>query len=85
MAFPFDFLPHLGCRDGLHYSLGYCGSGVSLAPYLGIKIALRILGDEAGESVFAELPFDTRPFYTGWPWFLGPMLKYYRWSDLRVK
>ena len=85
VAFPFDFLPHLGCRDGLHYSLGYCGSGVSLAPYLGIKIALRILGDEAGESVFAELPFDTRPFYTGWPWFLGPMLKYYRWSDLRVK
>ena len=85
VAFPFDFLPHLGCRDGLHYSLGYCGSGVSFAPYLGNKIALRILGHEAGESVFGELAFDSRPFYTGWPWFLGPMLRYYRWMDLRAK
>ena len=85
VAFPFDFLPHLGCRDGLHYSLGYCGSGVSLAPYLGNKIALRILGDEAGESVFAEPEFQTRPFYTGLPWFLGAMLRYYGWLDTRER
>ena len=85
VAFPFDFLPHLGCRDGLHYALGYCGYGVSLAPYLGNKIALRILGDEAGESVFAELPFHTRPLYSGRPWFLGAMLRYYRWLDANAK
>ena len=85
VAFPFDFLPHLGCRDGLHYSMGYCGYGVSLAPYLGNKIALRILGEQAGESVFAELPFHSRPLYTGRPWFLGAMLRYYRWMDTRAK
>ena len=65
--------------------MGYCGYGVSLAPYLGNKIALRILGEQAGESVFAEVPFESRPFYTGRPWFLGPMLKYYRWVDQRAK
>ena len=29
VAFTFDRLPHLGERDGIHYALGYCGSGVT--------------------------------------------------------
>lgn len=85
VGFPFDFLPHLGCREGIHYAMGYCGTGVSLATYLGHKIALRMLGDVAGESVFSELPFQSRPFYTGRPWFLGAMLRYYGWLDNRAK
>ena len=56
-----------------------------MAPYLGNKIALRILNGEAGESVFAELPFSSRAFYTGRPWFLGAMLHYYGWLDTRAK
>ena len=30
VAFTFDRLPHLGEHDGIHYALGYCGSGVAL-------------------------------------------------------
>ena len=84
VAFSFDFLPHFGSRDGLHYALGYGGSGVAMAPYLGHKIARRVLGERDGESVLAEIPFETRPFYTGRPWFLDVMLRYYRWVDERA-
>ena len=85
VGFPFDFLPHLGCRGGVHYAMGYGGTGVALATYLGHKIALRILGDVAGESVFSELAFQSRPFYTGHPWFLGAVLRYYGWLDKQAK
>ena len=84
VGFPFDFLPHAGEHEGIHYAMGYCGYGVSLAPYLGNKIALRMLGDADGSTVFAELPFETRPLYFGSPWFIPPMMLYYRWLDRRA-
>ena len=30
VAFSFNYLPHLGTLDGLHYALGYSGTGVAM-------------------------------------------------------
>lgn len=84
-AFPFELMPHIGKRDGVHYAMGYCGYGVSLAPYFGRKLAFRILGDRRGDTVFSELPFPTRPLYYGNPWFLSLVLLKFRWQDNRCR
>ena len=47
VAYTFDSLPHIGTHDGIHYAMGYCGSGAHLAPYLGHKVALKVLGRTA--------------------------------------
>lgn len=79
-----DGLPHLGQdREGLWYALGYSGSGVAMAPYLGHKAALKLLGDAAGDSPFEKTPFRAVPLYAGKPWFLRPLEAWYRWKDLR--
>jgi glycine/D-amino acid oxidase-like deaminating enzyme len=81
VAFTFDELPHFGHADGVHYCMGYCGSGVSLSTYFGWKIGLQVLGRSEGKSVLDGIPFPTRPFYTGYPWFLPPSLLAYRLLD----
>ena len=83
VAFTFDFLPHMGVRGGVHYALGYCGSGVMLSSYFGRKLGLRILGAPEAASPFDDRRFTTRPFYTGTPWFLSAVMAYYAWRDQR--
>ena len=34
-----------------------------------------------GRTAFDGLPFQTRPFYSGNPWFLAPSVLYYSWRD----
>lgn len=81
VAYTFDTVPHTGVHEGVHYAMGYCGSGISLASYFGMRIGLRVLGSPDGRTAFDELPFPTRPLYTGHPWFLGPALLWYRFHD----
>ncbi len=83
MGFTFDLLPHAGVVDGVHFATGFCGVGLPMGTWLGHKSALRVLGDGAGRTPFDDLPFPTRPFYDGRPWFLGPLLRYYAWRDRR--
>ena len=78
-----DHLPHVGLRDGVHYALGYSGSGVAMAPYLGWKAALKVLGKADGGSPFDGTPFPAVPFYNGKPWFLPFVERYYRLQDRR--
>lgn len=84
VAYTFDELPHLGTHDGVHYSMGYCGVGVSMASYLGTRLGQKVLGLKEGATAFDGLQFQTRPFYTGTPWFLGAAVMYYRWRDRRA-
>lgn len=84
----YDDIPHLGRLErgpleGLHFALGYSGSGVAMAPYLGYRIAHKILGDAEGETAFDGLPHPAVPFYWGWPWFLPFVSAWYRIKDLR--
>jgi glycine/D-amino acid oxidase-like deaminating enzyme len=82
VAYTFDELVHTGTQAGLFYSAGYCGSGVGMAGYLGMRLGQKVLGLKEGATAFDDLPFPTRPFYTGIPWFMGPVVMYYRWLDL---
>ena len=81
VAYTFDELMHTGCKDGLHYAMGYCGSGVGMASYLGMRLGQKVLGLAEGHTAFDDLAFQTRPLYTGKPWFLAPSIRYYRWRD----
>jgi glycine/D-amino acid oxidase-like deaminating enzyme len=81
VAYTFDTMPHLGCHDGLHYAMGYCGSGISLASYFGTRIGQQILGLKEGATALDGLSFQTRPLYYGDPWFLAASIMYYRWRD----
>ncbi|MEM7171113.1 MAG: FAD-binding oxidoreductase [Pseudomonadota bacterium] len=81
VAYSFDQIAHTGTHDGIHYAMGYCGSGVSMASYLGMRMGLRVLGRAEGKTGFDELPFPTRPLYSGSPWFLPALVAWYRWCD----
>jgi len=82
VAYTFDTLPHIGkAPDGLWYCMGYCGSGVSLAPYFGTRVGQQILGLAEGATAFDGLAFPTRPLYAGKPWFLPMAVRWYRFRD----
>ena len=81
VAYTFDELMHTGVHDGMHYAMGYCGAGVGTSSYFGMRIGQQILGLKEGTTALDGLPFQTRPFYTGNPWFLAPSIRYYRWLD----
>ncbi len=83
VAYTFDELAHTGVHDGIHYALGYCGSGVSMAGFLGMRAGQKVLGLADGKTAFDGLPNPTRPLYTGKPWFLPAAVAYYRWRDTR--
>jgi glycine/D-amino acid oxidase-like deaminating enzyme len=81
VAFTFDFLPHMGRHDGMHYMLGCNGSGVAMMTYLGTQTARKILGGTNRASAFDERDFPTMPLYDGNPWFLPLVGGYYRLRD----
>ena len=82
VAYAFDHVPHLGQQDGLYYAMGYCGSGVARASYFGSKLGHKILGEEeAGATAFDDLPFNSRPLYTGTPWFMPAVVRWHRLID----
>ncbi|HEY8613953.1 MAG TPA: FAD-binding oxidoreductase, partial [Roseomonas sp.] len=81
VAFTFDFLPHLGTQNGIHYAAGCQGSGVAMASYLGHRAGLRIAGAENESFALADLPFPTAPTYGGRPWFLPLVGGWYRLRD----
>ncbi len=86
VAYSFDHAPHIGRiaegqMRGVHYAMGYCGSGVGRASWFGRKAALKILNDPEGVTPLDELDFVTRPFYTGTPWFLPTILKWHSLLD----
>ncbi len=81
IAYSFDELMHIGCHDGVWYAMGYCGSGVGMAGYLGMRLGQQLLGRKEGRTAFDDVAFETRPLYRGNPWFLAPSVMYYRWHD----
>ena len=74
-------LPGIGKRDGVWYALGCNGSGVALMPYLGHKVAQKILGRPEGDTAFDDIPFTAVPFYNGNAWFRPLMTSWYRMRD----
>lgn len=82
VAFTFDYLPHIGVQEGIHYAAGCQGSGVAMATWLGHRAALKIAG--AANEAFAldGLHFPTRPLYRGDPSLVLPVIgEWYRLRD----
>lgn len=80
----FDMMPHIGCRDGIWYGMGYNFAGVPMGSFFGHKIAQRILGLSVETSAFELAAFPTLPFYRGNPWFLPIAMRYFAWKDARL-
>jgi glycine/D-amino acid oxidase-like deaminating enzyme len=87
-AFAFDYLPHMGTEQGMHYLLACNGSGVAMMSYLGYQTARKIAGgSNAPVNAFDGREFPTVPFYSGNPWFLPLVGTWYRtrdWWDRRA-
>jgi glycine/D-amino acid oxidase-like deaminating enzyme len=81
VAFAFDYLPHVGEQDGVHYALACNGSGVVTMTHLGRQAARRMLSSTNAPSAFSKLPFPTQKGYTGNPWFLPIVGLSYRIRD----
>ncbi|WP_159992716.1 FAD-binding oxidoreductase [Roseomonas sp. 18066] len=81
VAFTFDFLPHIGVEEGIHYAAGCQGSGVAMASWLGHNVALKLAGAANQRFALDGLPFPTPPGYGGTPWFLPFVGGWYRLRD----
>ncbi len=64
-GYSFNHMPQIGSHQGIHYSMGYSGSGVALAPYLGAKAAWLALGDERGQSAYQHSSLASKWFFRG--------------------
>lgn len=82
VAFTFDGAPHIGQAEGIWYACGYNGSGVAMAPYLGWRLAQKLLGTDQGTTAFDPVPLAKQPLYGGNPWFLGMVESWMRLKDL---
>lgn len=80
LGLTFDLMPHIGRVNGIHYALGYCGHGVSIATYVGTDAGLLLAGVKQS-SPFLEIGHPTRFFYRHRPWFLPLAALYYRLQD----
>jgi glycine/D-amino acid oxidase-like deaminating enzyme len=81
VAFTFDFLPHMGKEEGMHYALGCNGSGIAMMTYLGTETARKLIGGANQVNAFDGREFPSRPLYNGNPWFLPLVGVYYRLRD----
>lgn len=62
IGYTYDEVPHLGrTAAGIHYAIGYCGTGVARATYFGNRIALQLLGKSEGRTAFDDLAFPSFP------------------------
>ena len=80
LGITFDLMPHIGELNGIHYTFGYGGHGLSIATYLGTEIGLLLSGQKK-RSPFEEISHQTMVFYRKDPWFLPFAAKYYQFLD----
>ena len=80
-GFAFEMMPHVGAINGIWHAAGYSGNGNTLAPWLGHKAALQMIGDPAGETAFSHSELKTRWWYHNRAWFLPFVDVAYRGRD----
>jgi glycine/D-amino acid oxidase-like deaminating enzyme len=83
MSFTFDRMPHVGRMAGVTYAMGYCGTGVALATYLGTRVGEWLGGGPAPALSRLRFPLVPVP-YEGRPWFLPIVGELYRLQDRRA-
>ena len=86
VAFSLDFATHLGRSPaGEFYSSCYNGNGVSMATYMGHRIAEAMLGRPGHTRGLMDTRFPQLPFYNGDPWFLPVVGSWYRFLDMTAR
>ena len=80
VGFTFDRMPHVGRLGGVTYAMGYCGTGVVMATYLGSRVADWIGGAPAPALARLRFPLVPAP-YEGRPWFLPFAGEWFRLRD----
>jgi glycine/D-amino acid oxidase-like deaminating enzyme len=80
LGLSFDLMPHGGRHEGMLYALDYCGHGVSIATYMGWKLA-EVLTGQRSEIPFSEISFPSMFFYRRQPWFMPLAGATYRFLD----
>ncbi|MBT2322221.1 FAD-binding oxidoreductase [Variovorax paradoxus] len=73
-----DRLPRAGEARGLHYALGYSGSGTQMSVYMGQNMARAMDGDSAANPLRGPA-WRAIPRHLGPPWFL-PLVGAYYWA-----
>jgi glycine/D-amino acid oxidase-like deaminating enzyme len=76
-----DMFPHYGVREGVHFALGYCFSGLAMAPYLGRRAARLLLGRDQGDSFFRRDDLKPMPWLARQEALMPLAMHYYRWRD----
>lgn len=80
----FDYMPHIGMHEGVHYAMGYNFAGVPIGTSFGTRIAARILRHNDTNSAFDVGNFTSLPLYNGSPWFVPLAMKVFDWQDRRL-
>lgn len=80
-----DMIPRIFQRGGVHYATGFCGSGVVWAPWLGLKVAQKILGVPNSESGFDFRPPQFVPTWRGKAWFMPLVFANLERKDRKVE
>ncbi len=81
VAYSFTSAPQIGVQDGLYYAMCYSGLGVAMAPYLGHKVALKIVGDKQGATPFDDMRSPV-PFYHPFKsWGVAVAIRAYHLAD----
>ena len=83
-GFAFDMMPHVGEIDGIWHAAGYSGNGNTLAPWLGHKAALQMMGNKEGETAFSHIELKTKWWYHNRAWFLPFLDVAYRGRDFLI-
>ncbi|MEE2774602.1 MAG: FAD-dependent oxidoreductase [Pseudomonadota bacterium] len=78
-GFAFNQVPHIGINNGIHYAIGFSGSGTVLAPYLGAKAALSALNHSSGKTAYSKTFLrKSVVHFLNKPYFLNLSDLYYR-------
>jgi len=55
-GYSFSHMPYVGHDRGVHYAMGFSGSGTVMAPYLGAKAAYQAMTDARGQTAYSATP-----------------------------
>lgn len=80
-----DMVPRVFSRQGKHYGVGFCGSGIVWAPWVGRKIARAVLGETDAGTAFEFRPPGLVPTIAGHAWFMPLIVAFKAWQDRRPK
>lgn len=75
-----DLVPHIGGNGRVHWVLGCCGTGITMASYLGHKAARSVLGGDDALTIF-RMPIPKVPAWKRNPAVLGAAIRAYRVYD----